>query len=493
VALIPAQIAGAATDTVTTCSGDATVPGSLPYEVANAASGDTITFSVSCPPSSPITLSSTVDIVTNLTIDGPGPSTLAVSGGGGVSVFAVNSGVTASISGLTIEHGSAQYDGGGINNSGTVIVTDNILSSNSAGYGGAIYNSGAAIVVNSTLSGNSANDNGGGVYSEGSGTASITDDIVSDNTATVFGGGILSKGTVNVAESTLSANTSSEGGGILEESGTLTVSSSTLSMNIGGGIFDGDSTLSVNTSTLSGNSDGEGIFSDTGSVVTVTNSTLSGNSAGGIFNEYNATAAVAATIVATSTPGKDCSGSITDAGYNLDNDGSCGFSATNHSQSDVNPYLGPLQNNGGPTETQAPAPGSPALNQMPLGTVADGVTLCPGTDQRGVVRPQGPECDIGAVELVFPKAIISPNSATATAGSDFSFTVTTSGSPVPSITEKGKLPKGLKFTNNGNGTATISGTPRKKGVKHLTITATFGSGTSRYVVSQAFTLTVDPK
>ncbi len=66
------NIASAATDTVTTCSGDVTVPGSLPYEVANAAPGDTITFSVSCPPTSPIILSSTIDINTNLTIDGPG-------------------------------------------------------------------------------------------------------------------------------------------------------------------------------------------------------------------------------------------------------------------------------------------------------------------------------------------------------------------------------------------------------------------------------------
>jgi hypothetical protein len=88
--------------------------------------------------------------------------------------------------------------------------------------------------------------------------------------------------------------------------------------------------------------------------------------------------------------------------------------------------------------------------------------------------------------------ITSPNHTIIAAESYFSFTVTTYGTPMPSITEKGKLPKHVTFVNDGNGTATISGTPTKKGVKHLSIRATFGSGTNKYVVSQAFTLTVNP-
>jgi hypothetical protein len=126
-----------------------------------------------------------------------------------------------------------------------------------------------------------------------------------------------------------------------------------------------------------------------------------------------------------------------------------------------------------------------------MGTTADGYTLCPGTDQRGVFRPQSNECDIGAVELVIPQAITSANNATATAGSPLSFTVTTQGNPVPTIVVKGTLPKHLTLTNDGNGTATISGTPKKAGVAHLTIKAVFGSDSNKYVVSQAFTLTVD--
>lgn len=104
-AVLPGQVAGAATDVVSNCSGSGV--GSLPAVVAAAASGDTIKFSVDCPTSSPITLSSTIDIDTNLTIDGPGASELVVSGNNTVEVFDVASGVTATFSGITIKDGSA--------------------------------------------------------------------------------------------------------------------------------------------------------------------------------------------------------------------------------------------------------------------------------------------------------------------------------------------------------------------------------------------------
>jgi hypothetical protein len=256
--------------------------------------------------------------------------------------------------------------------------------------------------------------------------------------------------------------------------------------------------VTLTASTLSGNSstgEGGGIFTAVG-VLDLTESTLSNNrgtgGGGGIYND-SGTLSAAGTIVADSSAGADCAGfqNVTDdAGYNLADDGSCGFTGP-HSMSDTDPYLGPLNNNGGPTATQAPALGSPALDQIPLGTTGNGVTLCPGTDQRGVARPQGPECDIGAVELVVPRDITSTNNATATAGSPFSFTVDTSGNPVPVITEIGALPKHLTFTDNHNGTATLSGTPKTAGVTRLTIKATFGKGTTKYVVRQAFTLTVD--
>jgi predicted lipoprotein with Yx(FWY)xxD motif len=91
--------------------------------------------------------------------------------------------------------------------------------------------------------------------------------------------------------------------------------------------------------------------------------------------------------------------------------------------------------------------------------------------------------------------INSSPSARATVGSPFSFTVTTAGSPTPKIKDHGKLPKGVKF-HKGVGVASISGTPLSTkhkaatGTYHLTITATFGKGKTKQVVTQAFTLTV---
>src|SRR5580658_10123445 len=149
VAVLPAQSADAGAGVVTTCSGSASTPGSLPYEVTNAISGETISFSVSCPPVSPIVLTSTIDINEKLTIDGSGPSTLAVSGGDSVEVFDVESGATAdTISGVTIQDGSTESGGGGPG-------------------GGGIYNDGLLSVIDSTLSDNQAGGllggNGGGI------------------------------------------------------------------------------------------------------------------------------------------------------------------------------------------------------------------------------------------------------------------------------------------------------------------------------------------
>src|SRR5215469_905348 len=79
---LPAHGAVAATDVVTNCSGSSSTPGSLPYEVANATAGDSITFALS-PPCSTITVPSTIEISQNLTISGPGSASLNVSGGGG--------------------------------------------------------------------------------------------------------------------------------------------------------------------------------------------------------------------------------------------------------------------------------------------------------------------------------------------------------------------------------------------------------------------------
>src|SRR5439155_20006238 len=105
-------------------------------------------------------------------------------------------------------------------------------------------------------------------------------------------------------------------------------------------------------------------------------------------------------------PGRNCEGPLTDDGYNLSSDSYCKFSAPT-SRNSTDPLLLPLQDNGGPTDTHTlcidggipdpSCPGaSPALDVIPPGSNGCGTTVA--TDQRGVLRPQGPGCDMGAVE-----------------------------------------------------------------------------------------------
>jgi len=136
----------------------------------------------------------------NMTITGPGAALLAIDGGG-VTVFRVNSGVTATIGGLTIQHGNASgADGGGIANGGTLTVTNSTLSSNMAGggKGGGIANDGTLAVTNSTLSGNRTDGgDGGGIFN--SGTLTVTNSTLRSNGA-VSGGGIRNTGTLALIE-----------------------------------------------------------------------------------------------------------------------------------------------------------------------------------------------------------------------------------------------------------------------------------------------------
>jgi large repetitive protein len=139
-----------------------------------------------------------------------------------------------------------------------------------------------------------------------------------------------------------------------------------------------------------------------------------------------------------------------------------------------------------------PAPTSPASGVIPEGTTLNGVSVCPGTDQRGVSRPQpaSGKCTIGSVEVA-PQAGPSFSSATGTTftvGQPGSFTVESYANPMDSLTEAGSLPSGVIFTANDNGTATIAGTPASgtRGSYPITITAT-NSNTS---VTQSFTLYV---
>jgi hypothetical protein len=223
------------------------------------------------------------------------------------------------------------------------------------------------------------------------GTTTISNLTISGGSAE-YGGGIHNDGTLTVSGSRLSGNTATYGGGI-DNYGSLTVSNCTLSGNTaagGGGIANYDGNLTVNNSTLSGNT---GTW-NSGGLLTWVNATL-----------HN-------TLIA-GNQGGDVGGRVVNgtSDYNLIGDGSGGLSTANHNLLGVNPLLAPLGNYGGPTQTMALLPGSPAID---AGSSAYGGS----TDQRG--KPRVGATDIGAFESQgFTLAVSSGNNQTATGGTAF--------------------------------------------------------------------------
>jgi hypothetical protein len=147
---------------------------------------DNITFDPTVFPTGPgaavqtIKLGSALTIGSNDSIVGPGANLLTISGQGQVQVFTVNSGLAASISGLTVANGHALGDGGGIDNSGTLTVSNTTISDNTAiTDGGGIFNTATLTVSNSTISDNSAS-NSGGIFS--SSALMVTNSILTGDT-----------------------------------------------------------------------------------------------------------------------------------------------------------------------------------------------------------------------------------------------------------------------------------------------------------------------
>ena len=394
--------------TVTNISNSSAVIGSLPWAVNQAnidTSGTTITIDfdpvVFATPQT-IMLAGTLNLGNGtpgkaIIIDGPA-APLTIQGGGSgsnFSVIAVAGNTTATLENLTISNGHVgewQLGAGGIFNNGTLTVSNSTISGNSVaglwfrgggGTGGGIYNVGTLTVSNSTISANSAEWRGGGIWN--SGMVTVSNSTLSANSVqweNGGGGGIENWGTVTVSDSALSANSAGWGGGGICNFGTVTVTNSTLSAN--------------SARSLPG---GGGIYNQ-GGTVTVSNSTLSGNSAqygGGISNidnyGYSGTVALLNTIVAGNTgyvEAPEIYGPvITASAYNLIGDGTgmTGISNgdANHNQvgtssSPIDPLLADLGNYGGPTQTMALRPDSPALS---AGEIVDGIT----TDQRGYPRP----------------------------------------------------------------------------------------------------------
>ena len=375
--------------------------------------------------------------ITSSTVSG----NTANSRGGGIWNEGTGDLTNSTVSGNTATSSS----GGGIYNSssGTLTLTKSTVSGSTAGNnGGGIWSSGTLTLTNSTVSASTTSGNGSGIYNSSSGTVILTDSAVSGNTAVQGGGGVYNfGGIVTITDSTVSGNTadtSSGAGGIWNDTGTMTLTNSTITGNSaaaghGGGISN-TGTMSIINSTVSGNTApasvrrGGGIYNN-GGTLTITNSTVSGNTAisngGGVHNN-SGTTEMLNTIVAgnTASSGPDCSGSPTSQGHNLiGNNSGCSFTSATDDQvgtaaSPIDPKLGPLADNGGPTETHALMAGSPAIDSGD--DIVLGAPHNLTSDQRGpgFPRKSGAHVDIGAYE-VQPAPADTPQSSP--------FTVTKTG------------------------------------------------------------------
>ena len=362
----------------------------------------------------------------------------------GAGLYATQNGTTT-IKSSTISGNTASGNGGGVWSEpyagGTTTIQSSTISGNIANTGAGLYatKNGTTTIQSSTISGNTASGNGGGVYAYNLNATTILNSTISGNTAKGNGGGIWSEpyagGTTTIKSSTISGNTAQgNGGGIWFEtvaSGTTTIQNSTISGNAAG--------------------KGAGLYLTAYGTTILQNSTITGNTAsttaGGMYSTYSYSSttpvSVQSTIIAQNI---DESGSAPDIGASVgqititnslvgDNTGS-GLTPAPVGEPDadgnligepvptgvgvIDPLLGPLANNGGPTQTCALLFGSPGIGG---GSNPAGLS----TDQRGAGFSReraGNIVDMGAVQYQAVVTSLSPSSGPLAGGTMMTITGT---------------------------------------------------------------------
>ncbi len=300
---------------------------------------------------------------------------------------------TVIISDLTIQNSDNAGPGGGVVIwNANVTLRDCVIQNNTASSGGGIENWGALTIERCTISGNVATGNfgGGGIYNLG--TLVLIDSSVVNNhadTASANGGGILNNNDpgeyVHLIRTTLSGNSADNQGSALKDQGD-------------GPVWLANVTVTDNTITS-----GDGtIYITAGKTTDIWNSTIAGNHGGGPGVEggiMTASTLILANTILADNDNSNCyitgAGLITTTGSNIDSGSSCGFT-TGPNMPNTDPLLGPLADNGGYSETMALLPSSPAID-VGYGLVCSMFPV-DGVDQRGIARPIGLGCDIGAYE-----------------------------------------------------------------------------------------------
>lgn len=341
-----------------------------------------------------------LDLVGTVTIIGAGATKTVIDGNGPQSldrVFDILTDADATIEGVTIHNGAdvSQQRGAGARVEGTLTLRDVIIRDNRGdGSGGGIsVMLGASLAAERVVIRNNESFRGAGLDNEGS--VIMTNSVLADNVARGVAAGLRNIGTATLNGVTIAGNAAHFLGGGIYTEGTLSVTNSTMSGNAVRTVVDGGPV-----------SDGPGgaiyvnKYGTLPSIVTLTNVTIADNTAasgaGGIYAAEAAEVRVQNILIAGSSVA-NCSRQLLSLGHNLESGDSCGFT-TSGDRINTDPKLGSLQDNGGPTWTRALLAGSPAIDAGTSGG-------CPSTDQRGAYRPKDGNgngtaiCDIGAYEV----------------------------------------------------------------------------------------------
>ncbi|MDH3306467.1 MAG: family 16 glycosylhydrolase [Acidimicrobiia bacterium] len=345
--------------------------GSLRQALADVVSGGSVVFD-------PALAGQTIPLTSGplvankaVLVDGSGAPGVVVDGGGGDRVLIVDPGAMVTVHDITLTGGFGWQLAGCVLNNGNLALDQ-------------------VTVTGCTMATDSGDfwQGGGGIYSGDGATLNLIDSTVSNNNAGWSGGGVFGffNSTTNVIRSTISGNISSDVGGGLRLLGNAEIVNSTISGNestgwYGGALFLTDGVVNMVNTTVTDNVSPAwapaavfvGTFGDGSATLNVANSIVAHNVTEGCFLAPFGAGPVA----------------INSLGNNVFSDGTCFPVGSDQIVADAG--LGGLAANGGPTLTHALLAGSPAID---MASAAN----CPATDQRGVARPQGGACDVGAFE-----------------------------------------------------------------------------------------------